>query len=313
MTQVEIGRAKSNAAAAQLLHRVFGRPRYASADYLDWYYGTPPEGPGMAWEARIDGALVGTVAAIPQNYWVAGKLVRLGVLANLAVDPAARGKGVSVAIGRYMARDALAAIGAEAIIAIANAKSTPGLVRRVGFRHVLSLPVVAGLARPNRSESTRSFPAAGGLDTPEILSIINDFDHASGAPVAPAWTSEKLRWRLSCPAAKFVLHANDDAMIVTKRDTERKLPVTIVVKVFKRRAATRAALRPLLRAACQTHRTRIYLHAGVSPALPIRGIPVPRRLLPSPLNLLYIKLGPNAPEPEAVRPEPFEFLDFDVY
>ncbi len=267
----------------------------------------------MAWEARIDGALVGTVAAIPRNYWVDGKLVRLGVLANLAVDPAARGKGVSVAIGRFMARDALAAIGAEAIIAVANAKSTPGLVRRVGFRHILSLPVAAGLALPAGNKTIRSCPAIDGLDTPEIGSILDDFDEASGAPIAPAWTPEKLRWRLSCPAAKFVLHANDHAMIVTKRDTERRLPIAIVVKVFKRRAATNTTLRPLLRAACHTHRTMFYLHAGVSPALPIRGVPVPRRLLPSPLNLLYIKLGPNAPEPEAVRPEPFEFLDFDVY
>jgi hypothetical protein len=54
------------------------------------------------------------------------------------------------------------------------------------------------------------------------------------------------------------------------------------------------------------------MHAGTNPALLLKGIRLPQRLKPSPLNLIVKSLNPNRPTADFV-PTTFEFLEFDAY
>jgi hypothetical protein len=54
------------------------------------------------------------------------------------------------------------------------------------------------------------------------------------------------------------------------------------------------------------------IYAGFNAHVRVRGIRPPRRLQPSPLNLIYRSLSPDAPKVSFTL-DTFEFLDMDAY
>ena len=92
---------------------------------------------------------------------------------------------------------------------------------------------------------------------------------------------------------------------------QQRLAVAVVLKIFPRKS--QIDTRALLRAACRYHGTMIYLYAGFNSRAAIKGLPLPRRLRPSPLNLIYRPLDDSVPTGDKVKLSTFEFLDFDAY
>ena len=71
--------------------------------------------------------------------------------------------------------------------------------------------------------------------------------------------------------------------------------------------ATRA-----IRSATRFHRAAFAVYAGFNGSARVRGIRPPRRLQPSPLNLIIRHLDP-AVDQDAIVLDTFEFLDMDAY
>ena len=71
--------------------------------------------------------------------------------------------------------------------------------------------------------------------------------------------------------------------------------------------ATRA-----IRSITRWHRSAFAVYAGVNPTVTVQGIKLPRRLQPSPLNLIVRSLDPSLDNTE-IDFDTFELLDTDAY
>jgi hypothetical protein len=70
---------------------------------------------------------------------------------------------------------------------------------------------------------------------------------------------------------------------------------------------------PFVTAACRHHRAPVCVYAGFNAFARVRGIPPPRRLQPSPLNVVYKELDATRAPAASFRLDTFEFLDMDAY
>ena len=91
--------------------------------------------------------------------------------------------------------------------------------------------------------------------------------------------------------------------------------VGVVLKLLPASGASPAAVKELLAAVARSHRAAALVHAGPTGSPLGRGVPIPRRLRPSPLNLIHLDLKrPDGQAPPQAPPfAAFEFLDFDAY
>ena len=86
--------------------------------------------------------------------------------------------------------------------------------------------------------------------------------------------------------------------------------MAVLLKVFAATQLSDRTCSALVRAACRFHRAPLALHVGLNDLAGFRGIALPERLRPSPLNLIHRSLETPARRASIVR---FELLDFDAY
>ena len=130
-----------------------------------------------------------------------------------------------------------------------------------------------------------------------------------------SWTPDFLRWRLSRPDGGYVLHVARDAVGVSVLShAALRIRAAVLLKVFPRPGATLpVASGSLVRAACRVHRAPMCVYAGFNAHAVVRGIAPPRRLQPSPLNLVFKSLDEERAPSATFRVDTFEFLDMDAY
>lgn len=297
----------------ELLNLVFPESEF-SYEYLDWLYYSGPDGHHILSDYSETEELLGHYTVVPQTWRIGQETRQLALSLNTAVHEKARGKGLFTKLAEESYAKA-AEQGVQAIIGVANANSTPGFLRRLGFKLVCPLPVVAGMV----------FPAAWGAAkshriTPQFLES-SEFDATSAAVVAGQhttglvqnWTAEKLRWRLSSPRAKYAMHTHPTGtLITTAAPLAAGVRAVIALKFFPH-SSHQVDCKALLRKAAAYHRSPFFIYSGFNAQAKMRGLPLPRRLLPSPLNLIYRRLDNSMPSPEQVSFSTFEFLDFDAY
>jgi hypothetical protein len=110
-----------------------------------------------------------------------------------------------------------------------------------------------------------------------------------------------------------VVHVSAEVVAVSTRAKLGRLPVAVVLKVLPRhRARPVVSGAGAVAAACRYHRAPVAVYAGFNRSVHLRGVSPPRRLQPSPLNLIYRSLSHEAPK-ETFRLDTFEFLDMDAY
>lgn len=290
-----------------LLAEVFGGQRY-SPGYLEWLYRENPDGNEIATDELSNGHCRGHYAVIPQNWSDGSRMARLALSLNTAIGEEFRGKGLFVILAEETYRRA-AAKGIVGIVGVANANSTPGFLRRLNFSLVGSMPVRIGLVWPfgrraHIHEATQAF-----LNSPQMASlcaslVVRDWQ--------VAWNLERLRWRLSAPSISYHIHIAPDCIGITRRILHAGLPFVALLKLLPRGEAAQIDVTPILRAAALAYRTPFFLYAGWNDAARFRGVPIPKRLKPSPLNLIYRQLLPGSP-PLFSEKRHLEFLDFDAY
>jgi hypothetical protein len=295
---------------AELLAQVFPKSDISQPEYLVWLYQESPF--GQVIEANLDDeqGRAGHYALVPCLLTRDG-FDRNGALSlNTAVHRRARGGGAFVGL----AADAISEaerLGGEFVLGVANANSTPGFVRRLGFDLLTSLPARIMLATPGAREGLRSAWADADVFAPGALAdAIEPLLRPPSVGEARRWTPETLAWRLGRPGAHYALHRGEDLLAVTAEDRRHGIRVAVLLKVFACAPLAARRRRALVRAICRFHRTPLALHVGLNDLIDFRGLTLPKRLRESPLNLIYRSLDdPKRP----VSIVDFEFLDFDAY
>lgn len=290
---------------AALLGEVFPGAPISSEPYLRWLYADSPFGAVIEVNRSDQQGPTAHYAVVPVALSIDGSPIAGALSLNTAVHERARGGGVFVALAEETFGLAKAR-GIQVIIGVANANSTPGFERRLGFTNhgplpaSVLLPTLGGRASVQHewvSSTSTLLDGAGSL-----------LEH-SRSGLTRIWTEETLRWRLARPNANYALHRSGDALLITTTDRRGGVKVSIVLAAFASRRHTPAEARALVRKVCRFHRTPFALHVGFNPDLPFRGPALPRALRASPLNLISRALDDTAVAP-AGR---FEFLEFDAY
>jgi GNAT superfamily N-acetyltransferase len=293
-----------------LLAQVFPGSNISQPEYLRWLYEQSPFGSVI--DTNLDDELgrAGHYALVPIVLTRDGVDRPAALSLNTAVHKRARGSGTFVRLASAAIAEARRR-GVETLVGVANAKSTPGFVRRLDFELLTPLPASVLLPTFGTRGGTRSgwadtgaFAYGGLAANSEPLLV------APSTGEARRWTPETLRWRLVRPGARYALHRADDLLAVSCQDSRYGIRVAILLKVFAASRVSDRSQRALVRAVCHFHRAPIALHVGLNDLVDFRGTALPKRLRESPLNLIYRSLET---EPRTASIARFEFLDFDAY
>jgi hypothetical protein len=265
---------------AALLQRVFPRARPWAPD-LEWQYLRNPNGPARYVNAYAEsGTLLAHYALVPTPPLADPPAAFSGTYfpLNTAVAPEARVPGLMVATARALFRQ-VEQEGPALLLGVGNEKSFQGLVSMLGFRPLGPLSL--------------TFHAPGTV--PGVA-----------APRALAHNDAHLSWRTHRPAVRAFGDPAGGALTV--RIHHRGVPLDAVLATGL--PAESVGRLGLPRPARWT--PRLFATFGTRVG---GGVPVPRRLRPSPLEYVVRVLGdPAAVEPVSrhLAARRFEFLDFDV-
>ena len=251
--------------------------------YLDWLYRANPDGAAIGYDAWEGERLAAHYVCVPARARINGKEARVLLSLNTATHPDFQGRGLFTKLAA-LTYQAGADQQFDGCYGVANANSTPGFVRKLGFALVRPLDARVGLGRLHTG-------AAPG----EQLSFERN------------WTGPSLAWRCANPhnpvryaraKGQWQLHAA--ALGGGRVPAYAELPAAGLALAPSSALAGAAPLR---------------LFLGLAPDCASNYwnyLSIPQRLRPSPLNLIYRSFAAGAVtlDPAAIR---FSFLDFDAY
>jgi GNAT superfamily N-acetyltransferase len=275
------------AALAELFRVVWPNQRHLDHTYLDWLYRQNPAGPAIGANAWHEDAVVGHYAVIPLTACLRGHRVTGALSLNTAVHPSLQGQGLFTRLAEQSYRDA-AERGIDHVIGVANANSTPGFVRRLGFQFVGALDAKISVTTPQ-------LHPASATETP--------------ADWARVWSEADYAWRLTNPHGRYrwtPIHGGVAWWADTARFGIRALMDEVYAAPYRDLVVTK-----LTRAKF----TPLKLYIGLQPGrvdASMHGVEVPRPFRSSPLNLIFRSLQDSAAriQKECVR---ISLLDFDAY
>lgn len=267
---------------AQLLKVVFPHASHLTSDYLDWQYNRNPAGSAIGFNAWRGTTLAAHYVTIPAAARIAGE-PRRGVLSlNTATHPDHQGKKLFTLLAQRTYETA-ASRGCDFVFGVANANSTPGFLKKLGFQLVGQLEARLGLGAPARE--TKAAPVA--------------FERA--------WDQDSLGWRVSNPSTAYRL-SSDNSTFRVEAATE-KPGIKALLGRFD------AGVAPGLAARNGLGFRPITLWIGLDPAIRWGRslyLEIPGLFRRSPLNLIFKPLREGVPalHREEVR---LQAIDFDPY
>jgi GNAT superfamily N-acetyltransferase len=270
------------AEVVDLLHAAFPDASHLDVRYLHWCYCANPAGAAIGRNAYDEGRLAAHYVTVPLRARILGR-EETGVLSlHTATHPEHQGKGLFTRLAEATYRDAAAA-GHGFVLGVANAASTPGFVRKLGFQLVHPLDVRIGLG---------AAPEPRG-------DVVVTFERL--------WDEPSLRWRLACPARLYrrVLRRGR----ATVYAPTGRLGIWAELATVSRHLAATEEL-PRLGPA-----NPLRLWMGLDPGRRWQGAPwmrLPASLRPSPLNLIFRDLGGESRVLDAASVR-FAAFDFDAY
>jgi GNAT superfamily N-acetyltransferase len=272
---------ESSDAYSRLFARCFPHARPFEDRYLRWLYADNPDGSVVGFDAWSEGRLAAHYVCIPARAIVHGVSQPVLLSLNTATDPDFQGQGLFTKLADATYRLA-AERGFAAVYGIANANSTPGFVRKLGFALVSPLDARVGLG------------TVGDAPPPSpALSFRRE------------WTPETLAWRIANPVRPYRLCRPGAQLAGAHAPTGRP-----GINAWAEVAAADAAGLPVGPAPFG-----LRLHLGLRPRNSARAgawFDVPQRFRPSPLNLIFRSLaGDGAPlDAENIY---LGQLDFDAF
>jgi hypothetical protein len=307
--------ASEYAASSALLAAHLNARRFGDGRFLDWFYGANPRGRAIVEDIDDDqGRRIAHYGVLPATYRTPAGPTPFIFTSNVATDPNARRKGLFREMADRIYPRA-AATGAPALVGTSNAASSVIVVERFGWRSLGPMPVVVciPLTRPRAVRDVRV--DAAFLAGDELERVASDLDWVPVQDWTQSWTVDFLRWRLANPDASYVLHVGPDALAVSTRDHgPLGAPAAVLCKILPRPGA-RLPIRAgrYVTAACRAHRAPVCIYAGWNAHARVRGIPLPMRLRPSPLDVVFRSFDEQRAPTERFRLDTFELLDGDVY
>jgi GNAT superfamily N-acetyltransferase len=259
-----------------------GADKLADVAYLRWLYAENPCGPVVGFNAREDGRLAAHYVCVPARMRVNGRCANALLSLNTATHPDFQGKGLftRLAESTYAAG---AEEGVELVYGIANANSTPGFVRKLGFALVAPLESRVGIGPLGRFDWSRLEERAR-------------FGHA--------WSPEALAWRLRNPANRVSMHSSRGGCRGFSSATGRPGMRAWAVMPDSDDKHDGAVAAPWS--------ARVWLGLMPSGLGTFGAYPhLPQRLRPSPLNLIV--RGLREPLPVDADGVFLNFLDFDAF
>jgi len=264
-----------------LFQQCFPNASGLSPAYLKWLYVDNPEGGVVGFDAWEGDALAAHYVCIPAAASVNGQASRVLLSLNTATHPDFQGKGLFTKLA-----DATYQRGADegfrGVYGVANANSTPGFIRKLGFELVRPLDALIGFGNIDSDRST-------------------DSDRTSFRRV---WDSRSVAWRISNPVRRYRLVGASGDIVGAQASTGKfglvawsELPRDAVGQLEIGRSS------PALR-----------LHLGLRPKNQSRSgvwFDIPQRFRPSPLNLIYRGLSAS----ESIDKDMVTLgqLDFDAF
>ena len=268
--------AEQLAAYSALLGKVFGDAPKFTPQALAWRYRDNPDGQVVGFDAWDGERLAAHYVTCPTTARIGGATVRGLLSLNTATDPDYAGQGLftRLALATYAAG---ADTGHGFVMGVANANSTPGFLKKLDFQLVAPLEAGLLLRRPQR------------------------FD-AAGAGFRIDWTPRRLAWRLANPASAYGVRDRDGLTVIS---APTHLPLVACVGFVSEGLVEPGGAAGLAS-----------LFIGLEPRVSLAALGflrLPQRLRPSPLNLIYRRLGDPAPESLDPTQTAIGFLDFDPY
>jgi GNAT superfamily N-acetyltransferase len=254
-----------------------------SLEYLRWLYCKNPAGAAVGFDAWDGEKLAAHYVSVPADASVGGDTVKILLSLNTATHPAYQGKGLFTKLAErtYAAG---AAAGFDCIYGVANANSTPGFVRKLGFQLVEPLEARIGIGRLN----------------------INSESLARNIEFERVWLSSALDWRCANPVNAVFRRKRNDLVQFHAAALGPFLPAYAELSSHRAIDAGSGAdsfLPP----------SRLFLGLVPEGATRFhRYFDIPQRFRPSPLNFIYRSLSERVPKLERGHVS-LSFLDFDAY
>lgn len=260
---------------SRLLSETFNGKTDFSVDYLRWLYAENPLGQAHGFDAWWNDTLAAHYITIPVAYLINGAEHNGLLSLNTATSPQHQGKRLftQLASATY---EAAAEQGYSFVIGVANANSTPGFTRKLGFTLICPLEALVGIGNllPTRP-SQQGFVAK----------------HSA------AW----LQWRLAKPNAPYFKCRNHFY-------SKTQYPwVHALLGVAHYPTHTFEGIH-------EHGASALKLWIGLNNQLTKKGIfmPIPKALRPSPLNLIIKPLQASFDLPQT-SDICFNLWDFDAY
>ena len=320
--------------ATDLLRAELPDPRLTDdTAYLRWCYRDNPL--GRAWERYhyVDGddgepRLVAHYLNYPRRYRGPGGTSTDGAWSQHAVTRSGHQRERHFTRLSFEIFEEAAAQGRTISVGVTNAKSTGAVVKYIGWTLIGPLPVrVVPPIGPRRRSPAGLSRRMVHVEATDRWLESQDFDDLAAMvdrhPVAgwtTDWSPDVLRWRLACPFARYWAHISDDVALITTRTSHAGVPATAVLKVFplaSEGSGSGPSTQPVqataaVRAATRHHRCAFAVYAGFNAAATVSGVAPPRRLQPSPLNLIIRSLDKSV-DARSLKLDTFELLDMDAY
>jgi GNAT superfamily N-acetyltransferase len=266
----------SIAQVAGLLRQVFPRSGHFTDEAVRWQYRDNPDGHVVGFNAWLGDELAAHYVTIPLLARVNGKEEKGLLSLNTATHPSHQGKGLFTRLAKATYERG-AREGFGFVVGVANANSTHGFTKKLGFQLVSPLRAMIGV---------------GSLPWSPV---------AIDVQYEGIWSERKLAWRMAHPAYRYT----------TARSAEQDLILS-----ERSQATARYVLAALPKGTLTTsvHAPWKKVWIGLDPAMHwsrAAYINIPMRLRPSPLNLIFKDLtgAGRTLDPERVR---FQAIDFDI-
>ncbi len=271
----------------QLFDAAFGPYPKFSPSALHWLYARNPDGEAVGFDAYDGDRLAAHYACIPTRTRVHGKVVRGLLSLNTSTHPDYQGQGLFPKLAKKT-YEAAAEMGFDHVQGAANAQSTPGFIKKLGFREIRQVDALVGFGR---------------------LGV--DLEAASrDAEYEQVWSGDALRWRMQNPNNPVRASAIKDGWSFHSRSFSKLVPAyaelgnaTISGVPMHDEMVGRAPLSAM----------RLYL--GLLPrsaGKPKGYFSIPERFKPSPLNFLFQSFHDSSLRIDADSIH-YTFLDFDAY
>ena len=298
-----------------LLFEVFDNKRFIKIDYLKWLYRSSPEGKEISSEHIEKGRFRGHFCTLPQIFEndKNKKHLLFGHILNIAVADDMRGRGIFITLAKKCIKENIRK-GTDALWGVANANTTHGYVAYLKFKLICGLPVKIGLAMPISKTNTYNIDKKF-LKSKFYNNQIDNFTfYNSSDGFKRKWDYKLLNFRLSSPIGNYFFTINQGGILISTFDEIGPMKIMIILKIFSKEKKMNSTYRNnLIRSACKKCSTIFYLYTGFNKSVDILGVPLPRKILPSPLNLIYRPLSKSSPPKNKMNFHSIEFLDFDAY